>query len=251
VGPPDHFSRQAGEYARHRPHYPQALIRFLAGLAPRKQRAWDCATGNGQCAVSLAEYFDEVIATDLSPAQLAHAQPHPRVHYRAATAEDSGINPKSVDGITVAQAFHWLDFEKFYAEVRRVALPGAVIGLWCYGLHQISPEVDQICERYYRDIVGPYWPPEVKWVREKYRTIPFPFEEIQAPSFQMEEEWTLDRVIGNFVSWSSTQYYLKDKGADPIDLIRGDLARAWGDPHVSRKVRWEIYLRVGRVSSRP
>jgi hypothetical protein len=56
------------------------------------------------------------------------------------------------------------------------------------------------------------------------------------------------RVIGNLVSWSSTQYYRKDRGADPIELIRADLEKAWGDPETARKVSWNLYLRVGRIS---
>jgi 2-polyprenyl-3-methyl-5-hydroxy-6-metoxy-1,4-benzoquinol methylase len=113
VTPKDHFSGQASDYARHRPRYPESLIRFVASQAPRKGRAWDCATGSGQCAVALAEYFENVIATDLSSSQLAHAEKHPRVTYRAATAEDSGVETSSVDAVTAAQAFHWFDFEKF------------------------------------------------------------------------------------------------------------------------------------------
>jgi SAM-dependent methyltransferase len=198
--------------------------------------------------VALADHFPEVIATDLSASQLAHAEKNPRVTYRAATAEDSGLEAASVDAVTVAQAFHWFDFGKFYAEVRRVARPGAVIALWCYGLHTITPEIDRICRKYYADIVGSYWPPEVKWVREKYRTIPFPFQEIAVPVFKMEQTWPLERVIGNFVSWSSTQYYRKDRGSDPLDLIRDELTEAWVDPQRERKVSWDIYLRAGRIS---
>lgn len=244
----DHFSGQAGDYARHRPRYPESLIRFVAQQAVGKERAWDCATGSGQCAVALAAHFKEVVATDLSQAQIDHAEKNPHVVYRVATAEDSGIESSSVDAITVAQAFHWFDFEKFYAEVRRVARPGAVIALWCYGLHEIEPAIDRICQKYYEEIVGSYWPAEVKWVREKYKTIPFPFKEITAPGFRIEEEWNLERVIGNLVSWSSTQYYRKDKGSDPIDLIRDELTKAWGDPRKTRTARWNLYLRAGHIS---
>jgi len=245
--PPDHFSKQAADYAKHRPLYPEALIRFLADAAPSRNRAWDCATGSGQCARALGNYFKEVIATDLSAEQIAHAAPHPRVHYRRAIGEASGIESRSVDLITVAQAFHWLDFEKFFAEAARVARPNAVIALWCYGLHTISPAIDSISQKYYSDIVGGYWPQEVKWVRERYQTIPFPFTEIPTPVFKMEEGWTLDTVIGNFASWSSTQYYIKDRGVNPIELIRKDLEKAWGDSKIRRRVTWDLFLRAGRV----
>src|SRR6266702_7754990 len=103
----DHFSAQAAEYARRRPGYPQALFEYLATLPETQELAWDCATGNGQAAVGLAPYFTRVIATDASDGQLRNAFLHPRVIYRQASAEDSGLESGSIDLVTVAQAVHW------------------------------------------------------------------------------------------------------------------------------------------------
>ncbi|MGI9246613.1 MAG: class I SAM-dependent methyltransferase, partial [Steroidobacteraceae bacterium] len=83
----DHFSRQAGDYSRYRPGYPPALIEHITSLAPDRQLAVDVATGNGQAALALAAHFDAVLAIDGSAAQLAQAQPHPRVRYQRAMAE--------------------------------------------------------------------------------------------------------------------------------------------------------------------
>ena len=47
----DHFSKQASLYARYRPQYPAALFEYLASVAPEREAAWDCGTGNGQCLV--------------------------------------------------------------------------------------------------------------------------------------------------------------------------------------------------------
>src|SRR4051812_19118878 len=126
----DHFSRQAAGYSVYRPSYPDALFDFVAGLAPARRRAWDCATGNGQAAVGLARLFESVVATDASAAQIAHAHRHPRVAYRVAPAESSGLEAGTIDLVTVAQAAHWLDLDAFYEEVRRVLVPGGAIALW-------------------------------------------------------------------------------------------------------------------------
>src|SRR5204862_7300956 len=83
----DHFSGVAAAYAAFRPQYPAELFAALAHAAPRRGTAWDCARGNGQAAVGLAPHFESVIATDGSAAQLAAAQPHPRVRYLCALAE--------------------------------------------------------------------------------------------------------------------------------------------------------------------
>src|SRR5690606_33521069 len=96
----DHFSAHADSYAAYRPTYPQALMRFLADCCEERRLAWDCATGNGQTAVALVPYFDRIIATDASEAQICSAMPHPRIDYRVARAESSGLDPRSADLVT-------------------------------------------------------------------------------------------------------------------------------------------------------
>src|SRR6516162_334445 len=105
----DHFSKQAAEYAKFRPRYPQELFDYLGSIAPSRQLAWDCATGNGQAAVGLASVFDHVIATDASEKQIANGQPNQIVQYRVAAAENSGIASETIDLIMVAQALHWFN----------------------------------------------------------------------------------------------------------------------------------------------
>jgi ubiquinone/menaquinone biosynthesis C-methylase UbiE len=114
---PDHFSAVANRYAD-RPHYPAALFDYLATLVPRTAVVWDCAAGNGQATLDLAQRFDRVVATDASRKQIASATPHPKVEYRVASAEQSGLPAASIGLITVAQALHWI--WTFLREARRV-----------------------------------------------------------------------------------------------------------------------------------
>ncbi len=90
----DHFSKQAADYAKFRPRYPRELFEYLSSVAPSRALAWDCATGNGQAAVELAEVFDRVIATDASEEQIANAQSHKIVEYRVAPAENNASNQR-------------------------------------------------------------------------------------------------------------------------------------------------------------
>lgn len=241
----DHFSGHAADYRRHRPAYPDALFAWLADLAPRRASAWDCATGNGQAALGLVEFFAAVSATDASARQIAAAAPHPRVRYRVAPAEDSGLAAGSVDLITVAQALHWFRFEAFFAEARRVLRPGGVLAAWGYGLMRIAPAVDGVVERLYRDIVGPHWPPERHYLEAQYRTLPFPWAEIPVPEFTMTQRWTLAQLLGYLGTWSAVRRYRKQTGRDPLALVGEELGQAWGT-EAARPITWPLYLRVGR-----
>ena len=242
----DYFSTESAAYRDGRPTYPRALFEWLAGLAPARLRAWDCACGNGQASVPLAEFFDEVVATDASEGQIANAVAHPRVRYKVALAEQSGIPGGSVDLVTVAQAAHWLDHGAFDAEARRVLRPGGVVAFWSYGKHAVSPAVDEVMHRYYSEIVGPYWPPERVHVENGYKDIPFPFERIVAPRFDMSLDWNLGQLMSYLWTWSATKRYRAAQGSDPRELVEGELKALWGDAATVRRVSWPLTIHVGR-----
>jgi hypothetical protein len=242
----DHFSIAAHEYDRHRPRYPHELIDFLASVAPGQALAWDCATGTGQAAVALAARFECIVATDASAAQVDNAVAHPRVRYAVARAEASALADHSVDLVTVAQALHWLDLDAFYAELHRVARPRAVFAAWTYSLADADPDVDPLVAAFYQEM-GPWWPPERVHVEDGYRSLPFPFEPIVAPVFEIRAAWPLERLLGYFSTWSAVNRYRRERGSDPLSELRARLARVWGDPTRARPVRWPLHLRVGRV----
>src|SRR5690349_15303419 len=133
----DHFSGLASRYADFRPHYPAALFDYLAALVPGNAQVWDCAAGNGQASIDLAQRFSKVIATDASPEQIASATARHNVEYRVALAEQSGLADTSVDLVTVAQALHWFDLNRFFAEVQRVLKPGGVLAIWTYATNEV------------------------------------------------------------------------------------------------------------------
>jgi SAM-dependent methyltransferase len=245
MGFKDHFSRQSADYAKFRPSYPQELFNYLGTIAPSRRLAWDCGTGNGQAAVGLASVFDRVIATDASDKQIVNAQSHERVEYRVSPAEDSGIQSGAVDLIMVAQALHWFDLDRFYAEARRVLTPDGVLAASAYNLLTIEPAIDDIVNRYYYEVVGPFWPPERKLV-EQFGDLRFPFHELDPPKFEMTAHWNLNHLFGYLRTWSSTQRFIVARGCDPLQQITDDLRNAWGDPTLTRKVTWPLVVRIGR-----
>lgn len=243
----DHFSAMAGDYARYRPTYPSALFSYLAEVAPARERVWDCGAGSGQASCALAEYFEQVIATDASAEQIAAAMPHPRIDYRVAPAEASGLDEASVDLVTVAQALHWFDLEPFYCEVRRVLRPGGALAVWSYGIMQVEGDaVDALLLRFYRETVGPYWPPERRLVEQRYEGVPFPFDELSPPVFEIGRDLTFAQLCGYLRSWSATGRFVAEKGVDPVVTLEAELLPLWGAAARPRRITWPLTLRVGR-----
>jgi SAM-dependent methyltransferase len=242
----DYFSAATG-YATYRPSYPIELVDELAKISPGHELALDCGCGTGQLSALLAERFEEVVATDASAAQIEKAQPCNGVTYRTALAEDSGLADASVDLITVAQAAHWLDLEKFYDEVRRVARPDAAIALITYGLLNVEGSVDRIVQRFYCETVGPYWPAERCIVEEGYRSLPFPFRETRLPEISMEASWRLKDLVGYVNTWSAVNAAKTALGLNPVEQFDEELRAEWGDEEQRRRVTWPLSLRVGNV----
>ncbi|MCM2312772.1 MAG: class I SAM-dependent methyltransferase [Steroidobacteraceae bacterium] len=240
----DHFSRQSAAYSRFRPAYPPGLIEFVATRAPGRRLAVDCATGNGQAAVALAAHFDTVLAVDGSSSQLARAQPHPRVHYAAGFAEQLPARDCSVDLVAAAQAAHWFDFARFHAECRRVLVPGGVVAVWTYEKFRVNDTIDAVIEDFYANVVGADWPPERSYVEQGYRTLPFPWRELQAPLFELETDWDLEQVMGYLATWSAVQRYQERVGQDPLAALRPRLAALW-PLSTALRLRWPIHLRLG------
>jgi SAM-dependent methyltransferase len=241
----DNFSTQSAEYAIYRPTYPKELYDYLFALVKNNNAAWDCATGNGQVARMLAQHFERVYATDISEKQLSQALKVPNIFYRVEPAEQVSAVAHSFDLITVAQAIHWFNFEAFYAEVKRTLKPEGLFAVIGYGLMGIDKKVDQAVFKQYEDILGKYWDPERRYIEEGYKTIPFPFEEIIAPHFQIKTSWNFKQLIGYLNTWSSLQHYKKANDRNPLEYMYTELKEAWGSDAV-KDVHFPILLRIGR-----
>ncbi|WP_207509833.1 class I SAM-dependent methyltransferase [Telluribacter humicola] len=240
----DNFSEQATRYAQYRPTYPAALVEKLASLAPARQAAWDCGTGNGQLAILLSDYFDWVIATDISQKQLAEAPQRSNITYLIEPAEHTSAPDAAFDLITVAQAIHWFDFEKFYREVNRVLRPEGVLAVIGYGLCRISTKINPIIDNFYTHVVGSYWDPERRYLDEEYKTIPFPYKEIViSGSYLIQYDWSLSTFTNYLRTWSAVRHFQQVNQYDPVVGLEATLVAFWGEG--VQKVEFPLLLRVG------
>jgi SAM-dependent methyltransferase len=238
---PDHFTAVAARYAAYRPHYPAALVELLG----HGELAWDVGTGNGQLAVALAAHYSRVIATDLSQRQLDAAVSHPRVEYRCAPAEASGLADASADLVVAAQAAHWFDWPRYLAEVGRVARPGALVALVSYGNAILEGAAGDELRDFHRRVVGPYWPAGREHVENGYRDLDLPWTPVTPPAIDMTAEWTRDELAGYVSSWSATSRHVAANGPAEFEAFCARLAASWpGDER--RQIRWPLTIKLAR-----
>jgi SAM-dependent methyltransferase len=243
----DLFSKQAEIYAKYRPQYPEALFTYLATLNETLDLVWDCGTGNGQAALSLANHYQQIIATDPSEEQLKHAFQHPKISYQKVTAEAFEFQPASFDLISIANAIHWFNFDVFYPKVKQLLKPNGVVAAWAYGLPIVNEEIDEFTNMLHYKILDEFWVAPNRLVENEYRELPFPFQEITTPQFYSTKEFTLAEFVTYFHTWSAAQKYLNHYNENPIDKILPQLKAAWGNADERREVKWKIILKVGQL----
>jgi len=238
------FSTQSALYAKFRPKYPKELYDFIFSNVENFGSAWDAGTGSGQVASELSNRFEDVIATDSSEQQLRKADKRANIIYRLESAESTEITDHTIDLVTVAQAIHWFDFDLFFKEVKRVLKPGGAIAIIGYGIFTSNPAVDTIVDHFYSVTIDKYWDPNRKYVDEGYKGIPFPFQQIEAPEFKMEFQWTAAELIGYLRSWSAVQAYKNENGKDPVEAIIPELNAAMPG---KVNIRFPLLFKLGTV----
>lgn len=242
----DNFSTQSDQYAKYRPTYPPELFDYLNAIVPHKHNAWDCGTGNGQIAQELAKTFDHVFATDISQSQIDNAAKAHNIHYSVQPAEKTNFKDQLFDLVIVAQAIHWFDFEKFYAEVKRTAKEGAFLCVTGYGRITIDEPIDQLITDFYTTVIGPYWDKERRYIDENYRTIPFPFKELATPAFVNVLHWDIEHLAGYLNTWSAVKHFIRHNGYNPVEKLIPAIAEQWGGIQV-REVHFPLLLRMGKI----
>lgn len=240
------FSQDSDQYAKNRPQYPDELFAYLSELCEGHNTAWDCATGNGQAAVSCAKYFSHVEATDISSEQIQNCIFHPKVHYSVSRAEHTTFENGSFDLITVATAVHWFVQEQFHQEVKRVLKPRGILAVWTYSYFEIESEIDQVIREELLNPIDRFWASGNRQVLNGYRDLILPFDEIRTPPFVMHVKWTLGQLSAYMRTWSAVKRYIGELGTDPVDGLETRLKTVWENPDHIKVVKMPLYLRACR-----
>ena len=241
----DHFSAVAAQYANARPEYPRALFDWIASVVGGRGLAWEPGCGSGQATRDLATVFARVHATDPSAAQIAQAQGPANATFSVEPAERCSLADASVDAICIAQALHWFDLLRFFAECDRVLKPGGMLIAWGYQDIVVPQDIEPPVADFQREVLA-YWPPERDFVDEGYASFVFPFERVDTPQLELVAEWTLPRMLGYFSSYSATKRCIDAHGRDPVIAHAAAIAAAWGDPQTTRTLRWPLFVHARR-----
>lgn len=240
----DHFSEQSDNYDKYRPQYPEQMFSYLSSISKSHQMAWDCATGTGQSAICLSKFYSKIIGTDASKSQIESATRNDKVEYIVAPAENTDLEKDSIDLITVAQALHWFDLDRFTEEVDRVLKNQGVLAVWTYNLLQIQEDIDEVINHLYGVVLKDYWPKERGLVEEGYDSIQFPYTPLHVPSFHMTAEWNMFQLLGYLNTWSAVKKYQLEIGINPIDSIYENILGLWGEPEKVVPITWPLSLKV-------
>jgi SAM-dependent methyltransferase len=141
------FDKEADTYERSRPSYPPDAVAWLADNLRMRPGAFvvDLAAGTGKLTRALVGTGATLLAVEPIAGMRAQLRKVlPDLPIVSATAEALALRAESVDAVCVAQAFHWFDADRAFAELARVLRPGGRVGLVWNARDRSVDWVDQV-----------------------------------------------------------------------------------------------------------
>jgi len=170
------FSNRAADYTRYRPSYPPALLDLLAKECSLRADhvLADIGSGTGLLSKLFLEHGNHVYGVEPNAEMRAGGadflRGYPKFTSVNGSAEETTLDPASVDFITAGQAFHWFNVTAAGQEFRRILQPGGwVIVIWQDRRMEETPfarEYEQLLERFgidYKKVKNAY--PEADKIR--------------------------------------------------------------------------------------
>ena len=211
------------DYIKFRPVYPETVAKIITSYMRDKQStlfdmALDVACGSGQSTFLLCEYFQRVVGMDISETQIEQAklkccqsdyQSKTNVEFIVGDAHRLPIESASVDLLTCATAWHWLDPEKFYAEAKRVLKPRGCIAVYGHGMEVVDNELIKNAFDIFIEELFQFncFSEQNLHVLNKYKAVKLPFVQTQRFEFDFPQISTIDQILGLMSSVSMYRLY--------------------------------------------
>jgi ubiquinone/menaquinone biosynthesis C-methylase UbiE len=138
------FGAGADAYAKGRPSYPPEAVDYVLSRLGTGGTVLDLAAGTGIFTTLLAARVERVIAVE--PVASMREKIADAAEVLEGTAESLPLDDASVDGVTVAQAFHWFRPEEALTEIARVLRPGGALALIWNRRDESVPWVERMSE---------------------------------------------------------------------------------------------------------
>lgn len=237
------FDSGADAYERARPSYPADAVAWLVENCAIRPGATVCdlAAGTGKLTRLLAPTGADLLAVEPVEAMSQHLRELlPSIPVAAATAEAMPFADRSLDAVTAAQAFHWFDAERAFAEFARVLRPGGRVGLIWNARDRSVPWVDKVWG--VLDRVEKHAP----WRDHEHRSDSdfgsrAGFGPLHSAEFHHEQPLSPEGVVERFESVSHVAVLPPDERAKVLDEMRTVLAT---DPECSGRDALAIPYRV-------
>ena len=245
----DLFSGHAEQYRNARPGYPKNLYDYLANRCHNHKCAWDAATGNGQAAIDLVQYFAQVEASDVSRQQIEQAISHERISYSVQQSENTNYPDQYFDFVCVFQALHWFNHPNFWKEVKRVLKPNGVFAACGYSWLKTDPQIDQVLQTHIHPNIHSYWAPQARLLWDRYEGIEFPFANMETRVFNTNIQWSLKELFAYITSWSATVYCVKENGDKFLQSAYRAFLDVWGNPQTKKDIQFDFFSISGMNSA--
>ncbi len=231
------FGAEADAYERARPSYPADAVAWLAEALPMHAgaRICDLAAGTGKLTRLLVPHLDGAALSAIEPVEGMRrllARSLPDVPVAAATAEALPLGTGALDGITVAQAFHWFDARAALGEFHRVLRPGGRLALVWNARDRSVPWVDEIWSIMDRVEKRAPWRAHDEWRESAFVDTPW-FAPLTEATFHHEQVLSPADVVERVRSVSHVAVLPPERRAAVLDevrtLLRDDPATAGRD----------------------
>lgn len=231
------FGAEAEAYERARPSYPDDAVAWLAGALPMHAgaRICDLAAGTGKFTRLLLPHLRGATLCAIEPVEGMRtllARSLPAVPVVAATAEALPLDDGSLDGIAVAQAFHWFDARAALGEFHRVLHPGGRLALVWNARDRSVPWVDEIWSIMDRVEKRAPWRAHEEWRESAFVDTPW-FTPLTEATFRHEQVLTPADIVERVRSVSHVAVLPPDRREAVLDdvraLLRDDPATAGRD----------------------
>ena len=219
------FDAGADAYERARPSYSDETVAWLIknlAIGPGR-RVCDLAAGTGKLTRLLFPAGAWLVAVEPVDGMSRYLRSVlPEVPLLAATAECLPFDRATLDAVTVAQAFHWFDADRAFAELSRVLRPGGRLGLIWNARDRSEPWVDEMWGIMDRFEKRAPWRDHDRWSNAALGERAG-FGPLHSAEFRHEQRLTPDDVVQRFASVSHIAA-LEPSGRDAVlDKVRSVL----------------------------